>query len=335
MTLPLARMLRANKTDTLFVAGEEVVALKLSGEKLAESKARLFGETFNPSNLTGLPTVEVEAVMVRYPWDLVYANETELTNDFFLLTRYGREVFRRGEIHKAAVLMGKKNIHVGKKATVGAGAVLDAGSGPIYVGRNVTIHPNAVVEGPCFVGDGSTIKAGARIYGNTSIGPVCKVGGEVEHSILHSYSNKQHDGFLGHSFLGPWVNLGAGTTTSNLKNTYGTVKVHVGGRTVDSGRMFIGLTAADHVKTGINATLDTGTVIGPSSNIYGTAIPPKYVPPFSWGEAGNLETYDVERALAVAVKVMARRNVQASQSYLDLFRYVFSVTSDERTRHTE
>ena len=134
--------------------------------------------------------------------------------------------------------------------------------------------------------------------------------------IFHSHANKQHHGFLGHSYLSPWVNLGAGTTTSNLKNTYGSVKVHIDGRLVDSEKMFVGLAAGDHAKTGINAALDTGTVIGPSSNIYGSAIPSKLVPSFSWGEAEHLITYQVEKALSVAIKVMRRRNIEASRAAL-------------------
>ena len=285
------------------------------------------------SNVKDVPKIEIEATLVKYPWDLVYANETELVNDFLVLTKRTKRVAGREDVHKSAILIAKKNIHIGRQSVVGAGAVLDASDGPIFVGKGVRIFPTAVIEGPCFIGDGSMIKVGAKIYGNTAIGPSCKVGGEVEHSILHSHANKQHDGFLGHSYIAPWVNLGAGTTTSNLKNTYGSIRVNVNGESVDSGKMFVGMIAGDHVKIGINGTIDTGTVIGPSTNIYGTSLPPKYVPPFTWGTTGAFSTYDVERAVNVAETVMGRRGVTASESYKRLFRHIFELTSNERVNY--
>ncbi|MBM2841070.1 MAG: glucose-1-phosphate thymidylyltransferase-like protein, partial [Bacteroidetes bacterium] len=273
-------------------------------------------------------SVDVEAVMVGYAWDLVYANESEIERDFAVLTKKGAT--RKADIHKTAVLIAKKRIHIGKKSIISAGAVLDASDGPIYIGNGARIFPTAFIEGPCFIGDGSLIKAGARIYGSTSIGSGSKVGGEVANSILHSHANKQHDGFLGHSYIAPWVNLGAGTTTSNLKNTYSNVKVRINGREVDSGKMFVGLTAGDHVKIGINGTIDTGTVIGPSANLYGAALPPKYIPAFTWGTVGNFSPYDLEKAITVATTAMSRRKVLASDAYKQVFRHVFSLTSNER-----
>jgi len=329
MNKTLAKVLRKEKRDVLFMAGGEVVGAKLSGANLTKSRSELHKDALDLSLLTGLPQVEVDAVLVRYPWDLVYANETEIAGDLNLLTK--GKATRKGDIHRTALLCGKSRIFIGRKSIIGPGAVLDAEAGPIYIGAGVRVFPQAVIEGPCYVGDGSVVKIGAQIYGKTSIGPLCKIGGEVEQSIFHSHSNKQHHGFVGHSYISPWVNLGAGTTTSDLKNTYGSIKVHIGGRLVDSGKMFIGLTAGDHVKTGINATLDTGTVVGPSSNIYGTSLPPKFVPAFSWGAAGEYTTYDVEKALAVAATVMARRNVQMTPAYGELFRNVFSLTRHERS----
>lgn len=329
MTRELAHVLKREKRDALFMASGEVVGARLSGENLARSRSGLHKDALDLSTLTGLPHIEVNASFVRYPWDLVYANESEIANDFRLLTR--NKAVRGGVVDRNAVLVEKKFIAIGKKSHVGPGAVLDAEAGPIYIGAGVRVLPQAVIEGPCYVGDGSIIKVGAQIYGKTSIGPVCKVGGEVDQSTFHSHSNKQHHGFVGHSYVAPWVNLGAGTTTSDLKNTYGPVKVYIGKRLVDSGRMFVGLTAGDHVKTGINTTLDTGTVIGPSSNIYGTALPPKFVPSFTWGTVGAFTTYDMDKALGVATTVMGRRNVQLTPAYREVFRHVFSLTDHERS----
>jgi UDP-N-acetylglucosamine diphosphorylase/glucosamine-1-phosphate N-acetyltransferase len=331
MSKKLARELGKPKDDCLFVAGSDLVAARLGGANVQKVKVGQDGSLeFSDVRANTIP---VDASLVAYPWDLIYANIEQLLLDFLLATGDGKRVQRSGRIHKSAVLVDRKRISIGKKSEIGPGVVLDASAGPIFIGSGVKLYPQSVIEGPCFIGDGSMIKIGAKIYGNTSIGPLCKVGGEVDHSIIHGFSNKQHDGFLGHSYLAPWVNLGAGTTTSNLKNTYGNIKVHVDGQLVDSGKMFVGLTAGDHVKTGINATLDTGTVIGPSTNVYGSALPPKYVPPFSWGEAGRLETYDVDKALVVAVRVMARRKVNATEAYKQVFRNVFAMTADERAKH--
>jgi UDP-N-acetylglucosamine diphosphorylase/glucosamine-1-phosphate N-acetyltransferase len=330
MGTKLARQLEKAKDDCLFVIGEQIVAIRLRGEKLARATSSSYPDAIDLSNLQTLPRIAVEATLVNYPWDLVYANESELANDFSILTKKSKGVAKTAKVHNTAALVGKQRICIGKRSVVGAGAVLDASDGPVFVGNDVKIYPTAVIEGPCYIGDCSTIKVGAKIYGNTSIGQACKVGGEVEHSIFHSHSNKQHDGFVGHSYLAPWVNLGAGTTTSNLKNTYGSVKVNVNGKSVDSGKMFVGLTAGDHVKIGINGTINTGTVIGPSSNIYGSSIPPKDIPPFTWGTTGIFSTYDLAKAVGVATTVMSRRNVTASEAYKQLFSYIFEITSNDR-----
>jgi UDP-N-acetylglucosamine diphosphorylase/glucosamine-1-phosphate N-acetyltransferase len=229
------------------------------------------------------------------------------------------------------VLANRKQIAIGEGTVVDPGAVIDARNGPVWIGRNVTIMPGAVLEGPCAIGEGSIVRIHAKIYPGTTIGPVCKVGGEIEGSIMLSHSNKQHDGFLGDSYLAMWVNLGAGTTNSNLKNTYGTVRVAVNGEEIDTGRMFVGVIAGDHVKTGINSSLNTGTIIGPSSNIFGGGIPPKYIPAFSWGGSQGFVTYDVEKALAVAKTVMGRRGVEITEAYRETFRRVYETTRHERT----
>lgn len=333
MTSGLSRHLRKAGSDCLFVAGDQIVAVRLSGENFARARSTSYSDAIDLSTVVAVPRIEVEATLANYPWDLVYANESELLNDFLLLTKGISGAAGGKGVHKSAALIGKKDIHIGRKSIVGAGAVLDASGGPIFIGSEVRVYPTAVIEGPCYIGDGSLIKIGAKIYGNTAIGPFCKVGGEVDHSILHSHSNKQHDGFLGHSYIAPWVNLGAGTTTSNLKNTYGSIRVSVNGKLVDSGKMFVGLMAGDHVKIGINGTIDTGTVIGPSTNIFGTALPPKYIAAFTWGTAGAFSTYDVERAVRVAETVMSRRKVQASDAYKRLFRHIFELTGHERANN--
>ena len=265
---------------------------------------------------------------ITYPWDLVHANGEQIVADFAVLTG-GRGAIK-GNVYPGAQLLAAENIFIDEGAVVKPGVVLDAEGGPIYIGKKAKIFPNAVIEGPAFIGEGSMIKIGGKIYENTSIGEVCKVGGEVEGSIIHAYSNKQHDGFLGHAYLAMWVNLGADTNNSDLKNNYGSVRVTINGEEVNSGSMFVGLTMGDHSKSGINTMFNTGTVVGVSSNVFGAGFPPKYIPSFAWGGAEGVETYDAEKALEVAKRVMGRRKIELSEVEEKVLREVFTMTAWER-----
>jgi UDP-N-acetylglucosamine diphosphorylase/glucosamine-1-phosphate N-acetyltransferase len=331
LTPAFAAAVRGAKGEVCFTREGQPVAAVMGPERAARFASGLAADEMTPGVFAGMPCRETDASLMRFPWDLLYANEAALPADFALLRRR-RDRGSAPMVHRSAVLVQRRNIVLGPGAEVGPGVVIDARQGPVLLGRGARILPNAVVEGPCFIGEGSVIKVGAQIYGNTSIGPSCKVGGEVEHVIVHSHANKQHDGFLGHSYLCPWVNLGAGTTSSNLKNTYGSVRVELNGVQVDSGRMFVGLLAGDHAKTGINVTLNTGTVIGPGSNIFGTVMPPKAIPSFAWGSGDRLASYDVDKALAVADIVMRRRGLEPTAAYHALFRAIHAMTDHER-RH--
>ncbi len=200
------------------------------------------------------------------------------------------------------------------------GAVLDAEEGPIYIGEKVTIMPNAVICGPTYIGDNTVINAGAWIRTHVSIGHGCKVGGEVGASIIHALSNKQHHGFVGHSYIAEWVNIGAGTTTSNLKNTYGEISVPIGGLPTATGQTFVGSIIGDFAKIGINQTLNTGSVIGFGSSLATSTINPPFVPSFRFVTDGKNEPYEVQRCLEVARRAMARRNVTMSVEEQTYFR---------------
>lgn len=309
--------------ECLYVRDDEVIAAFLRKESIAS----LSVQDYLSFESLSLQTVEVMAKMIAYPWDLVNYNPEEIAYDFAKLSR-GGEI--HGHVHERATLLETKNIYVGHDTVIKPGAVLDAVEGPIYLGNNVKVLANAVIEGPAFVGDNSIIKIAAKIYEGTSIGEVCKVGGEVEESIIHSHSNKQHDGFLGHAYLGQWVNLGADTNNSDLKNNYGNVKVTINGRKVDSGSMFVGLTMGDHSKCGINTMFNTGSVVGVMCNIWGGTFPPAYLPSYSWGGSEGLSEYQLFKAIDTAKKVMARRNVAMSENYEAVFRHIFEVTQQER-----
>lgn len=317
----------AEGEEGAFVSGGVLVAARARGENVLKVAALLRGlDTDGVGSL--LPRRDIETALVSYPWDLVNRNGGEIRSDFEALVQGGRRIL--GTVYEGTVLVNKREIFIGEGAKVKPGCVLDAENGPIYIGKNATVFPNATIEGPAFIGEGTLVKIGAKIYENTAIGEQCKVGGEIEASIIHSYSNKQHDGFLGHSYLGMWVNLGADTNTSDLKNNYSSVRVSIDGELVDSGSMFVGLTMGDHSKSGINTMFNTGTVVGVSSNIFGADFPPKSVPSFSWGGGTSMTVYDVEKSIEVARRVMARRKVTMSSHDEELFRKIFEMTRRER-----
>lgn len=318
-------------TDTLFVKGETIVAVRVSGSKLNSLKNKS-NFLFTFSDFNDLLKKEVDVNVIHYPWDLVSNNGKQIISDFNLLTSKLSGSKIKGKVYPGAHLLNEENIFIDEGAKVKPGVVLDAESGPIYIGKDAKIFPNAVIEGPAFIGNKTAIKIGAKIYENTSIGEVCKVGGEVEESIIHSYSNKQHDGFLGHAYLGTWVNLGADTNNSDLKNNYGSVKVIINGELVDSGSMFVGLTMGDHSKAAINTMFNTGTVVGVSSNVFGAGFPKKYVPSFAWGGSDLMTGYDIDKALDVARRVMARRNIKLTNVEEKIFRYIFDLTTEERKK---
>lgn len=312
--------------DVVYLSGDTVVAVRLNAGKQG-SLNRDFSEAFDMIGFAGFEQIQVDVKFIRYPWNLVNNNGEQIVADFKSLVGKKKS---KGKIYSGAYLLNKKQIFVDAGATVKPGVVLDAENGPIYIAKNAKIFPNAVIEGPAFIGAGTLIKTGAKIYENTSIGEMCKVGGEVEASIIHSYSNKQHDGFLGHSYLGSWCNLGAGTNNSDLKNSYGHVKVYVNGEMIDSGSQFVGLTMGDHSKSGINTMFNTGTVAGVSSNVFGAGFPPKFIPPFAWGGAEGLAMYDTEKSIDVARRVMARRKVEMTEADEKLLRKVYEMTRQER-----
>ena len=205
-----------------------------------------------------------------------------------------------------ATVIGEHPVHIEAGATVEPYTVFDTHAGPVLVRRGATVFAFTRIVGPCYVGEHSTVTADK--IANASIGDVCRVHGELSSTIFIGHANKGHDGFVGHSLVGRWANLGAGTTTSNLKNTYGTVQLWTPAGVRETGMQFFGTCFGDHVKTGIGLRLSTGTVLGAGANVW-DAMPPKAVAPFAWGGCAPYGTYDVDKFLAVAERAMARRSV--------------------------
>lgn len=266
-----------------------------------------------------------------------YSGRIEKLDKVWEIFKYnGREIVRDLERIKTLKLVDKSEyqnvtffdkhpIYIEDGVTLEPGVILYASDGPIYIGKGARIMANSVVRGPSAICRDSVIKMGAKIDKETTIGPVCKVGGEISNVVFHSYSNKSHDGFTGNSVFGQWCNLGADTNTSNLKNNYSTVRIQdwESGETTDTGEQFLGTIMGDHSKTGINAMLNTGTVCGVCCNLFSTGYQPKYVPSFSWVGQDNVVPYHFEKAVEAMEKMMQRRDIKLSPAYKKLMRTIF------------
>lgn len=255
-------------------------------------------------------------------WQIFQFNGEEIRND---LERIKDKTVVDVAKYNHAVLVDHFPIYVDDDAVIEPGAVLYADEGPIYIGKGARVMANAVVRGPAAICRDSVVKMGAKIYKDTTIGPICKVGGEVSNVVFHSYSNKAHDGFAGNSVFGQWCNLGADTNTSNLKNNYSSVRFRnwESGEEVDTGQQFIGTIMGDHSKTGINAMLNTGTLCGVCCNLFSDGYPPKYVHSFSWVSGKEVVPYHFEKAVDAMEKMMQRRGVELSQAYQKMMRSIF------------
>ncbi|MCC6477417.1 hypothetical protein IT157_10230 [bacterium] len=229
-------------------------------------------------------------------------------------------------------LVGENAVFAGEKLIVYPTVVFDTTLGPIWMGKEVHIEPHCFLQGPLVIGDHCRIKAGTKLYSGSSFGPHCRIAGEISHSILQGFVNKQHDGFLGNSHLGQWVNLGADTTVSNLRNDYGHVKVKVAQKLIDSGQRFVGLLCGDHTKTGINTMFNTGTIAGVAANIYGGGYPPRYIRSFSWGGKDGFHTEPLDRTLESARVVMSRRERALSDEEQTLLEQHYLETVKQETQ---
>ena len=334
-TLDLSKILKKkNKSNKIFISNNNVIAVRISGERLANLKSKL-NSPLKKNDFGDLPREEVNIQTADYIWDLILRNGEILKKDFerfFKNNPSAKKKKIKGKLHKGVSLVNKKNIYVEKGAEIKPGTVLDASEGPIFIDKNAAVSSNSVICGPVYIGKNSKIKAMAYIYSNVSIGDVVKVGGEVEDTIMMPYSNKQHSGFIGHAYIGSWVNLGADTNCSDLKNNYGLIKVTLGEKVIDTGSRFMGLIIGDHSKSGINTMFNTGTVVGFSCNIFGSGFPGKYIPSFSWGGSEQMTAYKVEKCIGTARIVLNRRNKNMSKKNESLFRYIFELTKKERDR---
>jgi len=283
---------------------------------------------------TKLPNVQCTFRRWRYIWELILANAEQITEDFTQVGHSGIE----GTVEQPNVIRGsRKDVYIAPDVVVHPMVVIDTEGGPVYIDQGTEIQPFSRIEGPCYIGKRSVL-IGAKCRKGSSIGPVCRIGGEVEGSIIHGYSNKYHDGFIGHSYIGEWVNLGALTTNSDLKNDYSTVSIMLDGRrSIDTGSTKVGSLIGDHTRTSIGTLLNTGSYVGAMAVIMATGKPlPKFIPSFAWFVEGIVTKGFGKARLYEAAKVaMSRRGCKWSADEESMWEAVYAMTSEEREKAIE
>lgn len=279
-----------------------------------------------------LPQEEVKLHSVKYLWDIVHHNGSEIESDFqFLIPELSfSQMFEDSEIDEDALIYNVDDVYVGKDCRIDGQVVIDARSGPIYIGEKVIISPHTRIEGPACIGEGCQL-VGGKIRSGCSFGPYCRIGGEVEDSIFHGYSNKYHDGFIGHAYVGEWVNLGAMTTNSDLKNNYGNIKVELPSGVINTGLNKVGSLIGDHSKTGIGTLLTTGMVVGFGVNLFGGGLSGgSALPSFVWGGKDGFVEHRVDQAIATARAVFSRRGKNLGVEEEELFKTISEQTATLR-----
>ncbi|MEM6893321.1 MAG: GlmU family protein [Bacteroidota bacterium] len=320
---------------SIFLPNPELVS---AIKALSESEMLRHGETIvayrtatpdQAPELVAFETVSFEGAVltITNPWDIFSKNGEALQADFELLTD-GRQ---SQPISDTNQVVNPENIFLEEGASVEF-SILNAATGPIYIGKNATILEGCIVRGALALCDSAILKMGAKIYGPTTAGPGCKLGGEVNNSVLFANSNKGHEGFLGNSVLGEWCNLGADTNTSNLKNNYAEVRLwsYQTEGFARTGLQFCGLIMGDHSKCGINTMFNTGTVVGVSANIFGSGYPRNFIPSFTWGGASGFTTYLPKKAYEAATAMMQRREIDFDETEETILTEVFEQTKKWR-----
>lgn len=303
------------KSNEALEINDKIVVAKSSSEKFVNNDFE------NIININDFNLIEITQLT-----DIFTKNEAAIIADFNRITKNKHYE----KLNTTNTIIGNQ-VFVEKGAKVN-GAILNSEIGPIYIGKNAEIMEGALIRGPFALCDNATLKMGAKIYGGTTIGSYSKVGGEVSNSVIQNFTNKGHDGFLGNSVLGEWCNLGADTNNSNLKNNYGEVYLwnYTDEKARNTGLQFCGLIMGDHSKCGINTMFNTGTVVGFSTNIYGGGFQNKFIPSFYWGGNGASTTYQLEKAMETAAKVMQRRNVDFTDTDQQIFTAIYHQTDSYR-----
>lgn len=302
------------------VKGEQLIAVRTADELHTES---ITAHTLSfPAQY-----IDGDIHLLQHIWDIFIKNDWAIKEDFKTIT-----TDRQSASVPANVTVSGTDIFIEAGAKIYPGCIINAQAGPIYIGKDTEIQEGALIRGPIALCDNGVIKMGSKIYGATTIGPGCKVGGEMNNVIFFANSNKAHEGYLGNAVIGEWCNLGADTNCSNLKNNYDGIKIwdeHTN-KSVHTGLTFCGLLMGDHSKCGINTMFNTGTIVGACCNIYGAGFPEKYIPSFSWGGSEGMVPHRPEKALETAARMMARRGKELSEAEKEMYRNLYERTAVQR-----
>ena len=306
-----------------------------NGEAL-EKNGEIFAFRNNTFDTNKLNVIESNSTFdfISNLSDIFSLNGEQIKSDFDLMfpkLEWKGSVAKLERIKKENIKIGNHPIYIEKGAKL-QHCILNTTDGPIYIGKDAEIMEGSMIRGPFAMLNNSVLKMGSKIYSGTTLGPYCKVGGEVNNVVFFGYSSKAHDGFLGNSVIGEWCNLGADTNNSNLKNNYDEVKLWNYDLELfkSTGLQFCGLIMGDHSKCGINTMFNTGTVVGVNANIFGSGFPSAFIPSFSWGGGGNFEVYKLPKALDVAHKVLSRRNCKFDSVEQDILTHVYDMTKRYR-----
>ena len=314
------KQIGAIEVNAAIIPNEEIVATLF---QLEEGNSLYSNETWIAT--VGTETLRInytgnKAILIEQRWDIYQKNDLVLKQDFELVTA-GR---KSQPLSKTNTLIGdKKDIFLEEGAVVEA-SILNTNAGPIYIGKHSEIMEGSIVRGPLAMCEHSALKLGAKVYGASTLGPHCKVGGEINNVVFQAFSNKGHDGFLGNSIIGEWCNLGADTNTSNLKNNYGNVSTYSyeENKEVQTNLQFMGLCMGDHSKCGINTMFNTATVVGVSCNVFGADFPSKFIPSFSWGGGNGFESFKFNKAIEYANNMMNRRGLALSHEEIEFLQFI-------------
>jgi UDP-N-acetylglucosamine diphosphorylase/glucosamine-1-phosphate N-acetyltransferase len=287
--------------------------LTFEGEEIASNKVS--------TNSTKI-VYQGEITLIKFPWHFFLENDAEIRKDYELLTA-GRTSAHVSSDNKVI----GENIFIEPGAKVHC-SIINTDSGPVYIGKNAEVMEGAMIRGPFALCDNAQVKMGAKIYGATTIGTGCKVGGEITNSVFFANSNKAHDGYIGNSVIGEWCNLGADTNSSNLKNNYSKVDIYNyhHNAVIETSQQFLGLIMGDHSKCGINTMFNTGTVVGVCANIVGAGFPKKHIPSFSWSISEKIRPYDLEKAFETIQAVYARRSKTITDREVGILRHIYNIT---------
>lgn len=267
-----------------------------------------------------------DQAFILYPWDLIRYNSNMICKDFLFIKKQLKRLMYP-PLPENVVIFKRKSLIVGRYAEIHPFVTLDCSEGPIIIGDSVKIEAGSYIKGPASIGADCLISANTKLYNNTTLGTTCKVGGEISHSIIHGYSNKRHSGFLGNSYLGEWINIGAGSTNSNLKNNYNTVSVRINGEKVDTHTQFIGLFMGDHSRAAIGTRFNTATFVGVGCNVFGSGLTPHHIDDFSWGGMEYTEIYNFQKFINNAYRMMIRRERELAKAELELLYRLYKSSS--------